>query len=397
MDFFSYKNNVMVAESVRILDIVRKVRTPFYLYSKKTVLHHFHQIQEAFSDFNPLICFSVKSNSNHTLLRLLAQRGSGFDLVSGWELKRVLKAGGDPDKIVFAGVGKSEEEIRWALKAGIFMFNCESAGEIRLINRLAEKYPKPVWIAIRINPDIRPRTHRHIITGSADTKFGISLYEIDKILHVIRECRNVDLVGLHFHIGSQITEVAPYILAIRKILNLVASVRKKGFKIEHLNIGGGLGIIYKNEKPATPREFAARITPLLKTSGLKLIMEPGRYIVGNAGVLVTKVLYIKKSLNKTFVIVDAGMNTLIRPALYDAYHEIWPLRRRSTSFTADVVGPVCETGDYFARDRRIPLVKENEYIAIKSAGAYGMVMASLYNSRPFPNEVLADAGKFRMI
>lgn len=397
MDYFSYRNNVMYAESLRVLDVARKVRTPFYLYSKKTVFHHFHQIRDAFREMNPLICFSVKSNSNHTLLRLLAQQGSGFDLVSGWELKRVLRAGGDPDRTVFAGVGKSEEEIRWALKAGIFMFNCESAGEIRLINRLAEKYPKPVWIAVRINPDIAPRTHRHIITGSGDTKFGISIYEIDRILHVIKECRNIDLVGVHFHIGSQITQVAPYIRAVRKVLKLVAHVRKKGFKIEHLNIGGGLGIIYKDEKPATPSEFASRIIPLLKTSGLKLIMEPGRYIVGNAGVLVTRVLYVKKSLNKTFVIVDAGMNTLIRPALYDAYHEIWPLQKRPQSFRADVVGPVCETGDFFARDRRMPLVKENEFIAIKSAGAYGMVMASLYNSRPFPNEVLADAGRFRLI
>ncbi len=382
---------------MKVLDIAKKIQTPFYLYSKKTMLHHFNQIRDAFKEMNPLICFSVKSNSNRSLLKILHKNGCGFDLVSGWELKKVLKAGADPGKIVFAGVGKTEEEIVWALKKNIFMFNCESINEIKLINQIAGSYHRSISIAIRINPDITPKTHKHIITGKKETKFGISIYEIPKIAREMKQLKNINLVGVHFHIGSQIIEVKPYLEAIHKVLKVIDDLRKSGFNIEYLNMGGGLGIIYKNERPATPYEFAAQIIPLIKNKSLKLIMEPGRYIIGNAGILVTKITYIKKSLNKTFVIVDAGMNTLIRPALYEAYHEIWPLNKRTKLLKADVVGPICETGDFFALDRKISLVEEGEYLAIKSAGAYGMAMASLYNSRPFPKEVLVDNNKFKLI
>ncbi len=397
MDYFSYRDNWVYAEDTKLLDVVRKVKTPFYLYSKKTILHHYHQIKEAFKEINPLICFSVKSNSNHTLLKLLRKQGSGFDLVSGWELKKVMRAGANPKKLVFAGVGKTEEEIIWALKEDIFMFNCESINEMRLINRLAYGLKKKVIVAMRINPDIKPKTHKHITTGTKETKFGISIYKIPGMIKSITELKNIELKGIHFHIGSQIVDVNPYIETIVKILRIVEDLRKSGFNIEFLNIGGGLGIIYKNEKPTTPQEFANRIIPLIRYKNLQLIMEPGRYIIGNAGILVTKVTYVKKSLNKTFVIVDAGMNTLIRPALYDAYHEVWPLMKRNKKFVVDIVGPICETSDFFALNRRMPVVEENEYIAIKSAGAYGMVMASLYNSRPWPKEVLVDKTRFKII
>ncbi|MBU1078152.1 MAG: diaminopimelate decarboxylase, partial [Spirochaetes bacterium] len=276
----------------------------------------------------------------------------------------------------------------------IFMFNCESTNEIKKIDSIAEKSKKIVPIAIRINPDIIPKTHKYIITGKKETKFGISIYEIDKVLHVIRQCKNIQLKGIHFHIGSQITEVTPYIKAINKIVSLIKTIRKDKFNIEYLNIGGGLGIIYKNEKPQTPCEFAEKVIPLVKKNNLKLILEPGRYIVGNAGILLTKVTYIKKSLNKTFVIVDAGMNTLIRPSLYEAYHNIVPVKESKKKFTIDVVGPICETGDFFAKDRSISRVEENDFLAIKSAGAYGRVMASTYNERPLPLEVMVDNKKF---
>ena len=397
MDYFEYKNNVLYAENVNILDVTRKIRTPFYLYSKKTILRHFNQIQDAFKEIDPLICFSIKSNSNPAILKMLNKAGAGFDLTSQWEGKKALKAGADPKKIVFAGVGKTEEEIKWAVKSNIFMLNCESTNEILLVDKIATKFNKKVSIAIRINPDIVPKTHKYIITGKKETKFGISIYEMDKILNVLEQCGNTELIGLHFHIGSQITEAIPYIKTIKKILPLIDDLREKQYDIQYLNIGGGWGIIYKDEKPPTPYEYAEKIIPLINNLNLKLIIEPGRYIIGNAGVLVTKVIYIKKSLNKTFIIVDAGMNSLIRPSLYQAYHDIIPLRYSKNKIKADVVGPLCENGDFFAKDRLVGAVEENEFLAIKSAGAYGRVMASTYNERPLPLEVMADKNRFRKV
>ncbi len=397
MDYFEYKNNILHAEDVNILDVTRKIKTPFYLYSKRTILRHFNQIQDAFKEVNPLICFSIKSNSNLAILKMLRKAGAGFDLTSAWEGKKALRAGAKPHKIVFAGVGKTEEEIKWALKSNIFMLNCESTNEILLVDKIANQFNRKISIVIRINPDIVPKTHKYIITGKKDTKFGISIYEIDKILKVLEQCDNIELEGLHFHIGSQITEVTPYIKTIKKMLCLIDDLRKKQYDIQYLNIGGGLGIIYKDEKPQTPYEFAEKIIPFIKNHDLKLIMEPGRYVVGNGAVLVTKVIYIKKSLNKTFVIVDAGMNSLIRPSLYQAYHEIVPVKHNNKKFKVDVVGPICETGDFFAIDRLVNMVEENEYLAIKSAGAYGRTMAFTYNERPLPLEVMADKNRFKKV
>ncbi len=397
MDYFQYKNNILHAEDVNILNITKKIKTPFYLYSKKTILRHFHQIADAFKEIDPLICFSVKSNSNPYILKTLRKAGSGFDIVSQGEGKKALQAGADQKKIVFAGVEKTEEEIRWAIRSNIFMFNCESTNEILLINKIAKKLNKKIRIAIRINPDITPDTHKHIITGKKETKFGISIYEINKVIQVLKQCKNIDLKGLHFHIGSQIIKADPFIKAIKKSLNLISSIEKQKFNIEYLNIGGGPGIIYKDEKPQNPFQFAKKVIPLIKEKKLKLIMEPGRYVVGNGGILVTKVIYIKKSLNNTFVIVDAGMNTLIRPALYEAYHQIIPVKHNSKKYKVNVVGPICETGDMFAKDRPIGKVEENDYLVIKSAGAYGRVMASTYNERPLPFEVMADKKSFKKI
>ncbi|MBN1898385.1 MAG: diaminopimelate decarboxylase [Spirochaetes bacterium] len=397
MDYFQYKNNVLYAEDINLLDVAEKVKTPFYLYSKKTILRHFHQIKEAFKTIDPLICFSVKTNFNIEVLKILKNSGAGFDIVSGGELYLTQKVKASPQKIVYAGVGKTADEIRYAIQTGILMFNCESIPEMRLMDHIAGKMNKTVSVAVRINPDITPRTHEYIITGKKETKFGISIYEIDKIIRALRTCSHLRLKGLHFHIGSQITETSPYEKALEKVIKLVPSLRQAGFPVEYFNIGGGLGIIYKKEKVSLPHKLAKKIIPVLKKHDLKMIMEPGRYIVGNAGILVTRISYIKQSLNKKFVIVDAGMQTLIRPTLYTAYHEILPLKKSIKTFKVDVVGPICETGDFFARDRKIPVVHQNEFLAIKGAGAYGMVMASRYNAHPFPAEILVDNDRFKIV
>ncbi len=397
MHYFTMKNNSMFAEDVNITDIIKKVKTPFYLYSKKTLLRHFNQIKEAFTEVNPLIAYSVKSNSNLSILKILKKAGSGFDVVSGGELYRALKINAAPSKIVFAGVGKTPEEIKFALKSDILFFNTESLNEITNINKIAESLNKTSNIAVRINPDVVPKTHKYITTGKKDTKFGISIYETDKIIKTVKHLKNINLKAIHIHIGSQITKVEPYIQAIKKIIAILPEFLKAGIRIEYLNIGGGFGIIYKNEKPPLPVQFAKKIIPLIKQSELKLIMEPGRYISGNAGILVTKVIYVKKSLNKTFVIVDAGMNTLVRPTLYESYHTILPIHKKNKKFKVDIVGPICETGDFFAKERIISKVTEGDYIAVMSAGAYGMVMSSRYNSHPLPAEILVDKNKFKII
>ncbi len=397
MDYFLYRNNILFAEDVSLDVILKKVKTPVYIYSKKTILRHFNQIKKAFAEINPLICYSVKANSNIAILKILKKAGAGFDIVSGGELYRVLKIKSSPDKIVFAGVGKSPEEIEFALKSKIFMFNCESLPEIKLINQISKKLNKKTNIAVRINPDVEADTHKYITTGKKHTKFGISIDYLIKNLSFIKNLENINFIGIHFHIGSQITSVHPYIKAVKKTIKLIRDLRSYGFNIRYLNIGGGFGIIYKKERPPLPDELARRVIPAFKKHNLKLIMEPGRYIVGNAGILITKVLYIKETELKKFVIVDAGMNTLIRPTLYEAYHEILNLHFTKKKMKADVVGPVCETGDFFALNRSIPYFKQGDYLIIKSAGAYGMSMASRYNSRPLPAEVLVDNNKWKII
>lgn len=389
MDFFHYENNELYCEEVLVADIAKDVGTPFYLYSNRTIVNHYRKLDKALESIDHLICFSMKSNSNLAIGRSLANEGSGADIVSGGELYRAIKAGFSPDKIVFAGVGKTEAEIIYALETGILMFNVESMAEAMAIDRIAGKMDKIAKIALRVNPDVDAGTHKHITTGKKENKFGL---EIEKALEFFTEAndmKNIVVVGIHAHIGSQIVSTAPYVESISRLAKLIDDLEKAGIDIKTLNIGGGLGIIYNEENPSTAQQFAEAILPLVEPTKRKLILEPGRFIVGNAGILVTKVTYIKPSGSKVFVIVDGGMNDLIRPALYDSYHTIKPLKLGGRSeIIADIVGPICESSDCFAKERKIESVDEGELIAIFSAGAYGFVMSSNYNSRPKVAEIM---------
>ncbi|HNX80658.1 MAG TPA: diaminopimelate decarboxylase [Candidatus Omnitrophota bacterium] len=401
MHDFGYKKNNLCCEDVPLETIAQKFGTPVYVYSYQTLTGHLLKLQEAFKEIRPLICYSVKANSNLGILRSLVQKGAGLDIVSGGELSRALKAGCPPERIVYASVGKTDVEIEAAIRKGILFFNVESLPELANINRIAGKLRTVTRVAIRINPDVEAKTHKFITTGKLTNKFGIDLKNAYTILSCGGSFKNVRISGLHIHIGSQILESAPFIAAIKKVIDFIERLKKRGIALEYLNIGGGLGIIYRKEKPQTAIIYAKRIVPLLKKTGLKIIMEPGRFIVGNAGVLLTKVLYVKKTPQKTFLIVDGGMNDLIRPALYDAYHQIVPLKRAGAQghkgarsyVKVDVVGPICESGDFFAKGRRIPFVKEGAYIAVMSAGAYGFSMSSNYNSRCRCAEVLVVKNK----
>ncbi|RKY04250.1 diaminopimelate decarboxylase [Candidatus Poribacteria bacterium] len=399
MDRFEYRDGELYCEEVRVEDICRDVGTPVYIYSHGTIIDHYRKLDEAFGEIDHLICFSVKSNSNLAVIRALAKAGAGMDIVSGGELYRVLKAGVDPSKVVYASVGKSEEEIEFALQAGIMMFNVESRPEAEAINRVAGRMGVKARIAFRINPDVDPHTHKHITTGKGGTKFGIPIDEaVETYLWAKERLGNLIPCGVHCHIGSQITSVEPYKEALSRIVPLVSELRRNGLEIDTLNIGGGLGIVYKDETPSTADEFAAAVLPYVRDLGCKLIIEPGRFIVGNAGILATKVLYIKRTPHKNFLIVDAAMNDLIRPAFYDSYHRIAPVRiRTEETDTFDVVGPVCETGDYFAKDRRINLVEPGDIISIFSAGAYGFTMSSNYNSRPRAAEVMVIEDRYYIV
>ncbi len=401
MHEFKYINNHLCCERVRVEDLARKFGTPLYVYSYGTLVDHFTKLKKAFHQVNPLICYSVKANSNLAILKALVDKGAGLDIVSGGELFRALRAGCPPEKIVYASVGKTDAEIEEAIKAEILFFNVESLPELENINRIGQRLKKVTKVAIRINPDVEAKTHKFITTGKITNKFGIDLKSAYKILLLHNSFSNVKICGLHIHIGSQITEGAPYVAAINKVIDFVANLKKEGIRIEYLNIGGGLGIIYNNEKPQTALKYAKKILPLLKKTGLKIIMEPGRFIVGNSGILVVKVLYIKRTPMKKFIIVDGGMNDLIRPALYDAYHNILPLRLSSDikhiMEKVDVVGPICESGDFLAKERKLPQVKEGDYLAVMSAGAYGFSMSSNYNSRRRAEEVLVNKDKIFVI
>lgn len=392
MHEFKYVNNHLHCEKVKIEDLAKRFGTPLYVYSYHTLIDHFVKLKNAFASVKPLICYSVKANSNLAILKALVDKGAGLDIVSGGELFRALKAGCPAEKIVYASVGKTDKEIEEAIKRGILFFNVESLPELENINRIAKRLNKVRQVAIRINPDVEAKTHKFISTGKITNKFGIDLDNAYKILLLREDFSNIKISGLHIHIGSQITESAPFVAAIRKITDFIQRLKKEGIALEYFNIGGGLGIIYNRETPQTAPKYAQKILPYLKKTGLKIILEPGRFIVGNAGILVTKVLYIKTTPKKKFVIVDAGMNDLIRPALYDAYHQILPLRATSYKLRAtekvDVVGPICESADFFAKERRVPKVKEGDYLAIMSAGAYGFSMASNYNSRLQVEEVM---------
>ncbi|HEU5201227.1 MAG TPA: diaminopimelate decarboxylase, partial [Nitrospira sp.] len=385
MHNFEYRQGELYCERVPVSQIAKEVGTPCYIYSHATLIRHFQVYDSAFKNIPHLIAFAMKANSNLAILRLMAKEGSGVDIVSGGELFRALKAGVPPSKIVFAGVGKNAEEIRDALKADILMFNVESSPEIHALNDVAASLGKKARVALRINPDIDPKTHPYISTGLKKSKFGIAADRAVEEFTLASSLGHIEVVGVHAHIGSQLTEVTPFVESLKKVITLVDQLKRQGINIRYLNIGGGLGITYSDEKPPLPQELADAVSPLVKDLNLTLVMEPGRVIVGNAGILVTKALYEKIGETKRFIIVDAAMNDLIRPSLYNAYHDIRPVSEvllHRPKHAVDVVGPVCESGDFLAKDRTLPEVKPGDLLAVMSAGAYGFVMASNYNSRP---------------
>ncbi|MBU0694830.1 MAG: diaminopimelate decarboxylase [Candidatus Omnitrophica bacterium] len=403
MHHFKFRRNNLFCENVKIKDLAEKYNTPLYIYSAKTILDHFSKIETAFSAIKPLICYSAKANSNLAILKLLVDRGAGLDIVSGGELYRAKKIKCSPGKVVYASVGKTEQEIAEAINYGIKMFNVESVDELKRINEIAGALRKKVSAAIRINPDIDPKTHKYITTAKLETKFGIDIITARDIFLNRKVYPHLNIAGIHLHIGSQITQSAPFIRAITKIKHFIKGLERKKVNLKYLNIGGGLGIVYDKEKPQTVKDFASRVLPLLKEIGLKVILEPGRFIVGNAGILVAKVIYIKDTPVKKFIIVDAGMNDLIRPSLYDAYHKIIPLEKPSAIShqlsaikMVDVVGPICETADFLGKSRRIN-VKQGDCLAVLGAGAYGFSMSSNYNSRPRAAEVLVKNNKSYLI
>ena len=412
MHSFRYRSGILHCEDVSIESLVRKYGTPLYVYSEQTLSDHYQRLHAALNPLDRLICFAIKANSNLAVLRILCNLGSGFDIVSGGELQRVLAAGGDPGKCVFAGVGKTDEEIAYALRQGIYSFNVESEPELIRINRIAGRLKKTAPLAVRVNPNVDAHTHAKITTGTYENKFGIAFEEIPALYARASRLPHVRLRGVQMHIGSQLTQVRPFSEAVAKVVPLAAELTAK-YSLEFLSVGGGLGIVYEpalasgqsrwwNSPGAceilTPEKYAAAVVPLLKQSGLRILIEPGRFIVGNAGILVTRVEYVKRTGRKNFVIVDAAMNDLIRPAFYDSYHEIVPLKRRRTgALPSDVVGPICESGDFFCKDRPLPKVGEGDFLALLSAGAYGSVMGSNYNSRPLPAEVLVQGKRSALV
>jgi len=414
MHFFYYRHGKLHCEDVDLARVAEKFGTPTYVYSAGTILDHLTRLNGALATLDHLICYAVKANSNRSILKLLADAGAGFDIVSGGELFRVLAAGGDPAKCTFAGVGKSPEEIEYAVELGVYSFNIESESELEHIDRIAGAKNLRAPIALRANPDVDPHTHEYISTGSRENKFGIALGQLPAAYERAAEMRNIDIIGVQMHIGSQITEAAPFANAIKKLAPIVRELKSK-YPIKFFSIGGGMGIIYRRALESgsgkwwhdhggetsafSIRDYADAIVPPLRELNLRILVEPGRFLVGNAGVLLARVSYIKKSGAKKFAIVDAGMNDLIRPALYRSYHEIVPVKetRSERESKIDIVGPVCESGDFFALDREMPELHEGDLLAIMSAGAYGFVMASNYNSRPLPSEVLVRGDRFALI
>ncbi|MBL7196638.1 MAG: diaminopimelate decarboxylase [Candidatus Omnitrophica bacterium] len=399
MHYFQYKNNELYCEDVRVSDIVENIGSPCYVYSYRTLIEHFRKLKSAFRGVKPLICYSVKANSNLTICKALVNEGAGLDVVSGGELYRALKIKTDPRKIVFAGVGKIDKEIKSAIKAGILFFNVESEAELERIHELSIKLRKTVNVCLRINPEVDPHTHRYIKTAKRESKFGLSFSAARQVILNRRRYFNVHIKGLHIHIGSQITETRPYVQAIKKVKAFMKEVSNFGVEFEYLNIGGGMGIVYKKEPIQTARIFARAIMPLFKNTGLRIILEPGRFIVGSAGILASRVTFVKKTELKNFLIVDSGMSELIRPSLYDAYHQILPLHKRSHSKQKkyDIVGPLCESGDFLAKDRLMPQINAGEYLAVMCSGAYGFTMSSNYNSRPRAAEVLVRGNQYFLI
>jgi diaminopimelate decarboxylase len=411
MDHFRYRERVLHCEDVPVRKLAETYGTPLFVYSQATLLHHLKQLQTAFAEANPLICYSLKTNPNLSLCRLMAEHGAGFDVTSGGELYRALAAGGRGERIVFAGVGKTETELREGLEKSVFLFNVESEAELHALARVAKSMRLSAPVALRVNPDLPPKTHTKTDTSVKGVKFGL---DIDTVLDVARGVvgdANVRIVGLHMHLGSPILSTDPYRAGVAKGVALIRKLREQGHTIGVMNVGGGFGIHYRKQEALPAADFAAVIVPAAKEAGCKLVLEPGRFIVGNAGILLSKVIYTKESGGKHFVIQDAAMNDLIRPTLYDSFHRIWPAEPvagvpappedyeaeipRTTK--RDVVGPVCESGDFLAKDRRLPDVERGDLLATFSAGAYGMAMSSNYNSRPRAAEVLVDGSTHRLI
>jgi diaminopimelate decarboxylase len=415
---FRYREGKLYCEDVDLTWAAEQFGTPLYIYSSGTIIDHLRRLDDALTPLDHLICYAVKANSNRAVLKLLAEAGAGFDIVSGGELFRAIKAGADPKKCTFAGVGKARDEIEYAIEQGVYSFNVESEAELEYIDKIAGAKKSRAPIALRVNPDVDPHTHEYISTGSHENKFGIALEDAPRIYERAAKMPNIEIVGVQMHIGSQITEAGPFAAAINKVTPLVMQLKSK-YEIRFFSIGGGMGIIYRralesgsgkwwhdheDESSAfTVRDYANAIVPPLRDLGVRVLVEPGRFLVGNAGVLLMRVRYIKKSGHKKFAIVDAGMNDLIRPALYRSYHEIVPVEEKIESETKrklekiDIVGPVCESGDFLALDREMPEVREGDLLAIMSAGAYGFVMASNYNSRPLPAEALVRGDKVALI
>lgn len=414
MHHFHYSNGQLCIEDVPLQSLADQYGTPLYVYSKATITSHYTRLDAALSGLDHLICYAVKANSNLAVLATIARLGGGFDIVSGGELYRVIQAGGDPGKCTFAGVGKTREEIAYALEQGIYCLNAESEAELRHINQIAGELGRKAPVAVRVNPNVDAKTHAKITTGKSENKFGVDFENIaDVYARIASDCPNLELRGLQMHIGSQLTSVEPFVEAVRKVVPLVREIQAR-HGIQFFSIGGGIGINYRqsldsgpeswwqeNETvhPLTIQAYADAVVPLLQPLGLRILCEPGRFMVGNAGALLTRVLYEKRGAAKTFKIVDAGMNDLIRPTLYEGWHQIVPLKQPANGDTeiVDVVGPICETGDFLAQNRELPPVHEGDVLAVLSAGAYGFTMASNYNTRPMPAEILVDGAKATVV
>lgn len=399
MHFFDRIDGQLWAEGVPLARIAQEVGTPCYVYSRATIERHYRVVYDAMQGAERTVCYAVKACSSLAILQVLARLGSGFDIVSGGELQRVIKAGGDPAKIVFSGVGKQDWEIAAALRAGILCFNVESEGELLRIERVAESLSLRAPVSVRVNPEVDPKTHKYIATGLKSSKFGVDCGVAEALYQRAARSQWLNVIGIDCHIGSQILQVAPFVEALGRVIDLVCKLRAQGIAIGHLDVGGGLGIVYRDEEPALPQELGEAVVAIARAHQLRLVSEPGRVIVGNAAILLTRVIGTKQNGDKQFVIADAAMNDLIRPALYDAWHRIEPVAAdpgRPES-TVDVVGPVCESGDFLATDRALPQVQEGELLAVFGAGAYGFSMASNYNSRPRAAEVLCDGPSYTVI
>ncbi|MDI6703707.1 MAG: diaminopimelate decarboxylase [bacterium] len=400
MGGFSYRNHELFCEEVKIQEIAEDIGTPFYLYNYDIIVGNYQRFIEAFKEFSPLICYAYKANSNLAICKVLASKGCGADIFSGGELFKARKAGVPPDKIVFNGNGKTRQEIEYALEENILMFNVDQRDELLLLNELAKKKEKVARISVRVNPQIDPKTHPYVATGLANSKFGLSFHQAEEVYRLATELKNIHILGIHTHIGSQITKTGPYLETLKMLNEIISRLEKTGIEIRYLNLGGGFGIAYREETVPSPQEFATMLSPYINRD-YRLILEPGRAIVGNAGILVTKVLYVKNTPSKTFIVVDCAMNDLIRPALYNSFHRILPVNNKGSekdkTFLVDIVGPICEDGDFLGKDRRLPALRPGDLLAILDTGAYGYAMSSNYNLRLRVSEVMVIKDRYYTI